>query len=155
MNRWREFIYDFPDDDGQTLYEVLGALPARFGPDLTWMPFGGWRLQLANSTAAVFLRMAIPALGVADERFPFLDPLDLYVPWHLRNECETELAERCPSHAIWTDLNAVSMRTEEVRLYFDGLYRLVLLARPRGDRGGANRANSDGSQRGSYWPFAR
>jgi len=131
MNCWREFIYDFPDDDGETLHRILDALPARFGPTLTWIPFGGWRLQLESATAAVFLRMALPELGVADERFPFLEGHELYVPSHVRDECETELAERCASPAIWSDLNAIAFYDEEARLFFDGLYRLVLLARPR------------------------
>lgn len=142
MMPWREFVYDFPDDDGRTLDRLLDAFPLRFGTDLTWMPFGGWRLELANPTSAVFLRMAVPELGVADERFPFLETHDLFVPWRLRPECEAELAERCPSPAIWTDLNVVSIRTEKALLYFDGLYRLALLGRSRPS--GANRANSAG-----------
>lgn len=119
MNQWRQFVYAVPDDGGRRYEEVIDSLPIRLSRDLTCLPYGGFRLQVA-AAAALFLRLAVNGLGVSEEDYPFLEPGDLYVPDGLRRRCERELRTRCQSMAIWEDLIWAEFRTPEARAHFEG-----------------------------------
>lgn len=119
MNQWRQFVYAVPDDGGRRYEHVIDALPIRLSRDLTCLPYGGFRLQVADPAAALFLRLAVNGLGVSEEGYPFLEPGDLYVPDWLRQPCERELGTRCRSAAIWDDLIWAEFRTPEARAHFE------------------------------------
>ena len=118
MNQWRQFVYAVPDDGGRRYETLIDALPLRLSRDLTCLPYGGCRLQVADPAAALFLRLSVNGLGGAED-YPFLDPGDLYVPDGLRRRCERELRTRCRSSATWEALIWAEFRTPEARSSFE------------------------------------
>lgn len=107
MIPWRELIYDFPDDDGDTLEELLMHLPDRYQNGLVRMPLGGYRLRDIDLTLTIFLMMAVPDLEQPADH-PFLNTGDLYVPDHRRAECDRVLAAQSCTGQKWTTLECIS-----------------------------------------------
>jgi hypothetical protein len=121
--QWEETIYDFPEDGWGVLQVMLDALPNHLEGQIIWVPMGGYRLQVENPVSAVFLRMAVAGLGVPDEEHPFLEEGELYVPEHLRVQCEQCLAMHCREDGAWSTLIVISTASETARIEWDGIYR--------------------------------
>lgn len=130
MTSWEDFVFSVPDDGGRTLARIVAAMPQRFEWDYTIVPRFGWRLRVNEVAAAVFLRLAVDGLGVADERHPFLEAEELFVPDSIRAFCEARLEEQCGDpDAVWSELVWVEFRTSEARVHFEALLRLDSAAR--------------------------
>lgn len=107
MIPWRDLLYDFPDDAGRTLLQVINLLSDQQRRDLIRIPFGGYRLRDVDPMIAVYLLLAVPDLEHSVDH-PFLNPGDLYVPDHRRAGCDRVLAAQSSTGHKWSTLECIS-----------------------------------------------
>jgi hypothetical protein len=106
---WREFNYDFPDDDDAYLLRVLDALPAEISKDFIWEYFG-WHLQVPNSSVVVTLKLTVEDLVTDSD---LLRANEIWVPDGRKADCITVLDHLSNSPHQWSRCIRASFQTAE------------------------------------------
>jgi hypothetical protein len=126
MTGWRDFAYPFPDDDFQTLEQVLDLLPAGASMDVVWEPFPAFIAAVADPVAALYLRLAVNDGRPSDVDGKLLvGTNEIWVELEEREECERLLSECCPSPVVWSRFAKMCFASDEAHRQFGRAYRKI------------------------------
>lgn len=106
-------VYDFPDDDGETLERVLDALPGSILREMEERPCGAWVVSMQSTDAMALL------LAVRDPDLLLLDNGDVYVPDNARRECLDALSRGSITVVKWRRLHAIEFRSKAAQAAFE------------------------------------
>ena len=156
MSGWRDWLYPFPDDDLDSLWQIMDRLPVEMSSDLDWAAPRAFVVTVAKPKVAVYLRMAFEndrLDGLALDGLPLLSQDEVLISLDDRAECERMLAENCPSTVRWSALVRISVLSDEAHRAFGAAYtaitglpsaapdRSATVKEPSQHRGSRSRAN--------------
>lgn len=126
MNRWRDFLYPFPDDDLNSLWRVMDELPDADHAALDWTATRAFVVAVADPTAAVYLRMAFDTDRlIALDGDSLLEPDEVLIGADDRAKCERLLIEECPSVTQWSALVRISVLNDKAHRAFGAAYTAI------------------------------
>jgi hypothetical protein len=127
MNGWRHWVYLFPPDDCESLWEVMDRVPVRFGTALDWTLTDKLLVAVTDETSAIYLRLAFGGnRPTGSDGLPILEDHEVLISAAERAECETLLRENCPAEAEWFSVIVVHAQTDTARRAFDEAYGAVV-----------------------------
>lgn len=114
---WIEHLVPFPEDDDETLWRVLEAVPEMHGCDLEHEPINFTLVQVSADVPALMLKMGVPnVVPRSPTGESLLNGREVMIRRSARPECEQFLAETCPgADAQWFAIARLSFRTEAAR----------------------------------------
>lgn len=121
MNRWRDFLYPFPDDELASLWRVMDAMSAEHSTSLDWEAADICLVSIPDPAAAIYLHMAFgqPRFAALNGE-PLFHPDEVVIGIQDRTSCE-RLVANCPE-AKWSALVRMSFESNEVHRAFGAAY---------------------------------
>jgi hypothetical protein len=124
MSERTYFVYPVPEIEGM-LFEVVEALTGDEDTQFGWETQNAYVVAVEELTAAIYLRAVFTERPTDKVGVCILEDHEIWVERHRRPECETLLAENCPSTVQWFDLLEVSFATEDQHRQFAAAYTAI------------------------------
>jgi hypothetical protein len=120
------FMFPLPDDDLTTLFEVFERLDPSHARKFDWSLLPVSVVQLRDPKAVIYLRAIFPDRLDDGSGKDGLDPDDVLIPDHERQECERLLREACPTPHRWFKVVSVAFASRASFEAFRATYHHVL-----------------------------